>query len=57
MKTLTPDERRVISVAKVGSDHGTDFLIAIIERLTGEEIEPADTPPYREPSSRRTIYE
>ena len=41
---LTDGERTVCQTARVAASHETDVLLGIIERLTGEKIEPADAP-------------
>lgn len=44
---LTDSERKSLSIAAVGASHEISELIRIIERLTGEEIIPADERPKR----------
>lgn len=39
---LTEEERRMVSIAKVGASHDDDLLIKIIERLAGEKVKAAD---------------
>ncbi len=51
--SLTTEERRFISVAKVASSCEVDELIRIIERLSGEEITPADVNSNREAWGRQ----
>lgn len=42
MPTLTPQEKRMLSVAAVGASAETAALLGMIERLTGQNIVPAD---------------
>lgn len=42
VQTLTPEERRQLSVCAVGACGEIEFCLEVIERLTGEKITPAD---------------
>lgn len=42
MPKLTAEERRIVSIAKVGASSECDSLVKIIERLAGEKVKAAD---------------
>lgn len=53
MSKLTEEERRIVSVAKVGASHEEGSLIKIIERLCGETIKAADESSIKDPSKNQ----